>query len=83
MTRAAFFNNYENHTLFIHKKIFPTPSDQFPTLSDQFQTLSDQFHQSAFETIRRDGSKLRKRNKHRDLSTECEKTHSQITGNKI
>ena len=43
--RCLFVNNYKNHPLFIHKKIF--------------QTLSDQFCQSAFETIGRDESKLR------------------------
>ena len=40
-----FLNIYENKPPFIHKKIF--------------QNLSDQFHQNAFETIRRDVSKLR------------------------
>ena len=42
---GLFLNNYENKPPFIHKKIF--------------QTLSDQFHQTAFETIRKDESKLR------------------------
>ena len=42
---GLFLNNYENKPPFIHKKIF--------------QTLSDQFHQTAFEIIRKDESKLR------------------------
>ena len=40
-----FLNEVENKPLFIHKKIF--------------QRLSDQFHQTAFESIRGDNSKLR------------------------
>ena len=42
---SFFLNAFENKPPFIHKKIF--------------QNLSYQFHQNAFETIRRDDSKLR------------------------
>ena len=50
--------------------------------------LSDQFHQTAFETIRKDESKLRtyvlfKNEIGFETFTECEKPRSQITGNKI
>ena len=40
-----YINSYENKPLFIHKKLF--------------QTLFDKFHQTAFETIRNEKSKLR------------------------